>query len=459
MTKFKSKFFQQSNNQVIYGVLLIIFTLLAIVLNTVLVLGSSKSNLEASLQRHSLYLAKIFTATAHNDLDNYPELQNKLNLIKTTSSDIANIDILVKKGDFFQVAASFDESKVGQELRDTNYILTWAVDDGIATEILDYREAKKGQKLWEVAMPIYNQLGEKKALLVMQISHEYIYALEKDTLTKSLVVLVVTLIVVLLLLSLNARLFEYAILFKKLKEVDQMKDEFISIASHELRTPITSIKGFLSMLLEGDYGKIGVEGTKALKLMEASVKRLGSLVEDLLNVSRIEQNRLKLASTKVDTKAVLVSITEEFKPRIDEKKLALKMQIPNDLPAVYTDEDKLRQVLVNLVGNSVKYTKKGEIEIIAKQTDPKFVTITIKDTGVGMSAQDREKLFDKFYRVPDEENKDIVGTGLGLWITKQLVKLMGGEIFVDSIKHVGSQFYFTIPIYSGQKEVKIAVKK
>jgi two-component system sensor histidine kinase ChiS len=154
-----------------------------------------------------------------------------------------------------------------------------------------------------------------------------------------------------------------------------------------------------------------------------------------------------------------VSITEEFKPRIDEKKLALKMQIPNDLPAVYTDEDKLRQVLVNLVGNSVKYTKKGEIEIIAKQTDPKFVTITIKDTGVGMSAQDREKLFDKFYRVPDEENKDIVGTGLGLWITKQLVKLMGGEIFVDSIKHVGSQFYFTIPIYSGQKEVKIAVKK
>jgi len=100
------------------------------------------------------------------------------------------------------------------------------------------------------------------------------------------------------------------------------------------------------------------------------------------------------------------------------------------------------------LGNSIKYTKQGEIELIAKKTDEKLITITIKDSGIGMDASEREKLFEKFYRVQGEETRGIIGTGLGLWITKQLVELMGGTISVDSIKHVGSQFYFTIPIYN-----------
>ena len=132
--------------------------------------------------------------------------------------------------------------------------------------------------------------------------------------------------------------------------------------------------------------------------------------------------------------------------------MSLKINIAEDLPAVSADQDKLRQIIINLMGNAVKYTKKGEIEMAASQQDKKFVRITVKDSGLGISAPARTNLFNKFYRVQTDDTKGIVGTGLGLWITKQLVELMGGEIFVDSIEHVGSQFYFTIPIYIGEKK-------
>lgn len=452
MIKLGAKYFK-NNGQVIYGISLIILTLLLIVLNTVVVLNSSKRNMHASLQLQGLYLSRQFITTSYQEFadKDYGSLQDKLDRIRQASPHIIKMDVLEKNGEIFNIVASLDRDSIGSEAKDTNYILSWAVDNVIATDLPDTRENSKGSRLWEIVTPVHDDNGDKKAIVVLQLSDEIIADLEKDILGKSSAVLLATLLIVGLLLTLNARLFEYAILFKKLKEVDTMKDEFISIASHELRTPITTIKGFLSMLLEGDYGSLGEEGTKTLKIMDASVKRLGSLVEDLLNVSRIEQNRLKLSSSKVNAKEIIDSIGDEFELRVKEKNLKLKLQIADDLPNVFADEDKLRQILVNLVGNSVKYTKQGEIEIIAKVVDKKFVNITIKDTGIGMTAQEREQLFEKFYRIQGDDTKGIVGTGLGLWITKQLVELQGGEIFVDSIKHVGSQFYFTVPIYAGQK--------
>ena len=145
---------------------------------------------------------------------------------------------------------------------------------------------------------------------------------------------------------------------------------------------------------------------------------------------------------------VLESIEAEFSLRMEEKGLKFKLIKEGELPTIWADEDKFRQILVNLMGNAIKYTKQGEIELIAKQTELKFVTINVKDTGIGMDAKEREALFEKFYRVQTEDTRGIVGTGLGLWITKQLVELMGGKIYVDSIKHVGSQFYFTVPVYN-----------
>ena len=202
------------------------------------------------------------------------------------------------------------------------------------------------------------------------------------------------------------------------------------------------------MMLEGDYGNLNEAGVKGFKIMEASVNRLGNLVEDLLNVSRIEQNRLIVKQEPLNTVEILNSLADEFDLRVEQKGLKFKKDISGDLPKIWAAEDKFRQVVINLLGNAVKYTKKGEIEFSAKKENDKFLTVMVKDSGVGMSAEERKNLFEKFYRIQSDETRGIIGTGLGLWITKQIVEMMGGEIFVDSIKHVGSQFYFTIPIYN-----------
>jgi len=433
--------------QVVYAIILILLIPLAIILNTIWSVKTSQYTTDLSLQRQAYNIGKMFNYSIYQNAENDQDLQNKIDLLKKATLELETLEVLEKEGERFRIVASMDHTAIGRSSDDLNYIISWHKNEAIATLVSGKVETgTEEERFWELVMPLSNSENEKQAVLSMRMSLKIMDDLTKATLAKSYFFLVVTVLIVILLLALNTRLFEHAILFRKLKEVDKMKDEFISIASHELRTPITTLKGYLSMALDGDYGELNEGGQKGFKIMEASVNRLGNLVEDLLNVSRIEQNRLAVNGVPIELPGLLGSIVDEFELRIKEKGLALKPNIPDDLPKVFVDEDKLRQILVNLIGNSVKYTKEGEVELIVEKDD-KFVTITIKDTGIGMSAEDREKLFDKFYRIQSNETRGIVGTGLGLWITKQLVELMGGKIFVDSIKHVGSQFYFTVPIY------------
>lgn len=449
MPKKRNSFLLRQSHQVIYAIVLILLIPLAIILNTIWSVKSFQTNIDISLQRQALMIGQLFDSTVYEGTVSHDELQTKVQSIKNSGVEVRSFDILVREGESFRIIASFDENKIGNSTDDLNYIISWHQNEAVATLVSDIIEGQTEQeRLWEIAIPLKNVAGEKSALLSLRLSLKLIDDLVRETLTKSYIILTITVLIVILLLALNTRLFEHAILFRKLKEVDKMKDEFISIASHELRTPITTLKGFLSMILEGDYGELNEGGKKGLKIMEASVNRLGILVEDLLNVSRLEQHRLSMTPKIVDLSAILESLTIEFEFRIQEKGLKFKLIKEDNLPRVWVDEDKLKQVLVNLMGNAIKYTKKGEIELIAKVDNTKTLTLMVKDTGLGMDAKEREFLFTKFYRVQSDETKGIVGTGLGLWITKQLVELMGGKIYVDSIKHVGSQFYFTIPIYN-----------
>ncbi len=448
MAKSKNNFFLKQNYQVIYGIILILLIPLFIILNTLSSVNSFQKNIDIGLQRQALSLGLMFDSAVFKEANNYDDLQEKIGLIQQSNSSLLTFDILVPEGEEFKLMAGFDESKVGRISGDLNYVIAWHKDEGIATLVSGVVATGSEERFWELVLPLHDEAGEKQALLSLQMSLKVMDDLAKDTLTKSGIILTITVLIVILLLALNTRLFEHALLFRKLKEVDKMKDEFISIASHELRTPITTIKGFLSMTLEGDYGHLNAAGEKGFKIMEASVNRLGNLIEDLLNVSRIEQNRLIVKQEPLNTVEILNSLADEFDLRIEQKGLKFKKDIPDDSPKIWAAEDKFRQVVINLLGNAVKYTKKGEIELIAKKENEKFLTIMVKDSGVGMSAEERKNLFEKFYRIQSDDTRGIIGTGLGLWITKQIVEMMGGEIFVDSIKHVGSQFYFTIPIYN-----------
>jgi signal transduction histidine kinase len=448
MARGTKDFLLKQNYQVIYAIILILLIPTAIILNTIWSVKSFQKNIDVGLQRQALLIGQLFNTAVYKEVGDETDLQRRLQGIKEANLDLNNFDILIKEGDKFKIVASFDDWKIGQSSEDLNYVIAWHQKTALATLVSGLSGTDSAQdRFWEVTIPLIGKSGTQEALLSLQMSLATMDNLAQDTLTKSYLLLIITVLIVILLLALNTRLFEHAILFKKLKEVDQMKDEFISIASHELRTPITTLKGFVSMTLEGDYGQLNAQGTKGFKIMESSINRLNNLVEDLLNVSRIEQKRLVIKKEPTALPEILASLVAEFDFRIKEKGLKFKLEVAKNLPRVLADPDKLKQILVNLIGNSIKYTAKGEIELTAKPSSEKFITLTVKDTGFGMTAQERANLFDKFYRVQNEETKSIVGTGLGLWITKQLVEMMGGQIFVDSIKHVGSQFYFTVPIY------------
>jgi two-component system sensor histidine kinase ChiS len=297
-----------------------------------------------------------------------------------------------------------------------------------------------------VALPMYDEAGIKKAILSLVVSSRFEDAITARNKTNSLVITLISIVVVIMFLSLVLRIWDYAFLYKKVKEVDEMKDEFISMASHELRTPVTGIKGYSSMIMDGSFGLISDQIKNAVTIINASSNRLVTLVDDLLNVSRIEQGRMQTALKPLNIYGIIDEVVKELEVQADQKKLKLiYAPTTTDLPLISADSDHLKQVLINLIGNSIKYTESGKVEVLVEQADKKLL-IKIKDTGLGMSAEARARLFQKFYRVQTEKTKKIVGTGLGLWITKQLVELMKGTIEVESMEDVGSQFIIKFPI-------------
>ncbi len=438
--------------QIIYGVILIILIPLLIAYNTVSIVGRYNKNLDVALQREALVSSRSIYALIKDDLGNKEILQKKIEEVAKNNSDISELAVLTQTGEGFKVSASSKKEDVSKEINFNYYNLAWMQpeNDALATDSLKLATVKGGEaivggfaqedRFWLVAMPMKGLSGQKEALLTMKLSSKIIDDLTNENRTASIYLLIVTIIIVIVFLIVSAGLWDYAILYRKIREVDNMKDEFISIASHELRTPVTLIKGYLSMVLEGSFGKIeNKEIENGIIVAARATKRLELLVEDLLEVSRIEQGRFQINNVKVDAGAIIEEIVAQFKVQADEKKLALEYAVPEEkVPQVSVDPDRLKQVLVNLIGNSIKYTEKGSVKVTL-QLRNQMVEIKIVDTGIGMSADDQQKLFQKFYRVQNEKTQKIIGTGLGLWITKQIVELMKGKISVESMEGVGTQ--------------------
>ena len=241
---------------------------------------------------------------------------------------------------------------------------------------------------------------------------------------------------------------------EELKTLDQAKSDFISIASHQLRTPLTVIKGYGSMMLEGSFGKMPKPIEENLQKMYDSNERLIALVEDLLNVSRIESGRLQFNFEQGRLDEMVTNVVEELAPNAAKKNLFLKFNKPSkSLPSICMDKTKLRQVVINLVDNAVKYTETGGITVDLKQ-DGNNLSFCVADTGMGIKPDNLPNLFKKFSR---GENTSVVhteGTGLGLYVGKMMIEAHGGKIWAESAgEGKGSKFCFEIPI-----EQKIATQ-
>lgn len=240
---------------------------------------------------------------------------------------------------------------------------------------------------------------------------------------------------------------------QKLRELDESKDEFISMASHQLRTPLTAVKGYLSLLIDGDGGKVSATQKNMLNQAYNSSQRMVNLIADLLNVSRLKTGKFVIDTAPTNLVSLVSSEIDQLKAAAKIKRHSLVFKHSGDFPELMLDEVKIRQVIMNFVDNSIYYTPEGgKIEINLKQ-DVNNVYFTIKDNGIGVPADEKPNLFTKFYRANNARQTRPDGTGLGLFMAKKVVDAQGGHIIFDSTQNRGSTFGFTF-----NKKKKLLVK-
>lgn len=231
----------------------------------------------------------------------------------------------------------------------------------------------------------------------------------------------------------------------RLKELDQMKSEFLSVASHQLRAPITAVRGYAANIIQGEYGEVPENLKEPLDTVQEASRLMASSIEDYLNISRIEQGRMKYEKSSFDIADLAKKVVTELQPVASKRKLTLAVEAPEDL-IVNADIGKIKQVISNLVDNAIKYTKQGGITVTVAKAE-KAARITITDTGVGIPAEEIAGLFEKFKRARGANQVNTTGTGLGLYVAKQLTEGHGGKIWAESDgADKGSRFIIELPL-------------
>lgn len=244
-------------------------------------------------------------------------------------------------------------------------------------------------------------------------------------------------------------------LYGEVQRANLAKSEFVSFVAHELKNPMTSIKGYTELLAAGAVGPTNAMQTNFLNTIRSNVERMSTLVSDLNDNSKIEAGRLRLDFKAVEVNDLVDEVVRSTKRQVEDKKQTIQAELPAQLPKVWGDRTRLGQVLTNLVSNSNKYTQEGGALIIgaeasANRWDPegagRVVHLWVKDDGIGISPEDQQKIFQKFFRSEDQKAREAPGTGLGLNITRSLVEMQGGRIWFESEFRKGTTFHFTIPV-------------
>lgn len=230
-----------------------------------------------------------------------------------------------------------------------------------------------------------------------------------------------------------------------LERANRLKSEFLASVSHELRTPMNAIIGYTKLMLDGLDGDLTEQQIADLQRVVQAADNLLSLINGLLDLAKIEAGKMELNSEEVDVETVVEEVVELIRPQADAKKLALEMDVSRSLPAAFADRARVRQVLVNLAANAVKFTERGSVTIAAAAADG-WITLAVSDTGVGIPPDAQVYIFDEFRQADSSTTRRYGGTGLGLAISKRLVALHGGRIWVESAAGVGSTFRFTLPV-------------
>jgi len=244
----------------------------------------------------------------------------------------------------------------------------------------------------------------------------------------------------------NARLFrEIEEKGRQLELASRHKSQFLANMSHELRTPLNAILGYSELILDNIYGEPSERMRGVLERVQSNGRHLLGLINAVLDLSKIEAGQLALSINDYSLKEVVQSVFIALESLATAKRLALKVELPAALPTGRGDEQRITQVLLNLVGNAIKFTEAGEVAIAASVEDGAF-TVAVRDTGPGIAVADQTRIFEEFQQVDDSSTRSKGGTGLGLAISKRIVEMHGGRIWVESSQGQGSTFAFRLPI-------------
>ncbi len=438
--------FVRNNPQIIYTFFLVVAIPLAFVFSSEQFLNITREN-QNKLERNRIsILEETFALFAGEHMGEPVYLSERITALTKDNETIRNFQVLgPRSGEAYPVIASMRSSESEPLLEvDTISMFLLGSASGNPRETFATSYFVEGERFWRGVRAITaTHSNETIGYIVVDLSMSQADAMMRKNMRNAYVLLGVIILLIIGMLARQARIIDYTVLYQRLKEVDQMKDDFVSMAAHELRTPLTAIRGYAN-LLKGmkDIPQIH---QRDIEMIDASARDLGSLVDDILDVARIQEGRMSFVKTSVDIKNLLLAITGTLQNVAQEKGLALRVELSDVLPNLHTDEKRIKQVFTNIIGNALKYTFAGDVVVRASVVQNRVV-VRVSDTGIGISAEDQKNLFQKFYRVKSRETEDVRGTGLGLWITHQIVEEMNGTISVESIKGKGTDFVISLPI-------------
>lgn len=243
---------------------------------------------------------------------------------------------------------------------------------------------------------------------------------------------------------------------EKLREMSELKEEFLALTTHDLRSPLTVISGVISFFKSGRLGELTPEQERMVAMMERNAQNLISLVNDLLDSTKLESGTLQLKIEPASLTDAVAEVREALLPTANEKGITLTVELPAELPPVLADRGQLGRILHNLVSNAVKFTSPGGSVVIRAARNGRSVAVSVADTGVGIAPEEQQMIFDKYAQARNRATRGEKGTGLGLYITKRLVELHGGEINVESEVGRGATFTFTLPVAEEQSQAETA---
>ena len=432
----------KSNWQIFYSlaILLIVPGLLAF--NTINLATNVRTDYDKELQSRAELANSVLAASITDEflsVNSDDIIASKLEQITDSQNDLRNISVIVRDNSSYRVIASTGQNSAVSNNDNFQYDIVYSRKWPVAKNVNAFTDGGNKTRAWSVASPIFDADMEVIGIVSSDLLTTDVDEKFDATLTRSTIIMIVSSLAVIALLINHFKFIGYANLLQKQKELNQTMNDFLSVASHELKAPMSIIKGYISNVTDGDFGDIPQSAQEPLGMALSQTDRLNELVQDLLNVSRIEQGRIEYKIQPVNITEIIKTIVKSYEKSAQEKGLTINYHPETEENWVLTDPGKTQEIFINLIDNAVKYSVEGEI-IISHRSNGKSIATSVRDTGIGMNSEERARLFQRFYRVKNDKTKEISGTGLGLWIIKQYIEKMGGDIKVDSLAGAGTEF-------------------